>query len=242
MTPTVFTPAGSDERDHKKNIALLDYLENFVTSHKREKMRSVLSKRTRYFTLVLENLYQSHNSSAALRTCDCFGIQDVHIISDKYAFQLNDTIASGSVPWLSLNYYQDKAHNNYEQCAKQLKAAGYRLVATTPDVRGYSVLDLPINQKTALWFGTEEHGLSEQALALADDFVTIPIGGFTESLNVSVSVAVVIFELTRRMTRERSIHWQLNEFEKTQLQINWCKQIVPRGDLLERRFMQEHGS
>ncbi|MFO7999037.1 MAG: RNA methyltransferase, partial [Bacteroidales bacterium] len=152
---------------------LLDHLSGFLTERRLERMKQVLDQRTRFLTVVLEDIYQSHNASAVLRSCECFGIQDVHIIENRNAFEVNPEVVMGASKWLDLHRYQNQDTNTAD-CLKELKSSGYRLVAATPHKNDCLLEDLPLEEKTALIFGTEMEGLSETALQMADGFVTIP--------------------------------------------------------------------
>jgi len=174
----------------------LDYLLAFITANKRNLFQTNIQFRTRYITVILEDIYQSHNASAVMRTCDCFGIQDVHIIENKNEYTLNPDVALGSTKWLSLQKYSNKDFNTLD-CFHQLKSEGYRIIATSPHKNDTLLEDLPLHKgKIALAFGTELEGLSPEAIENADEFVKIPMYGFTESYNISVSAAMILFYLT----------------------------------------------
>lgn len=217
----------------KKNY--LEFLLEFVTRHKRRRFEEVIRFRTRHLTIVLEDIYQSHNASAVLRSCDCFGIQDVHIIENKNQYTINPDVALGSSQWLTLLKYRGSADNT-AGCLASLKADGYRIVATSPHKNDYLLSELPLEQKSALLFGTELHGLSQTALDMADCSVRIPMVGFTESFNISVSAAICLYELTSRLHRS-AIEWQLSETEKIDILIQWAGIAVKHPSMFEKEFM-----
>jgi tRNA (guanosine-2'-O-)-methyltransferase len=113
------------------SAALLDYLLSFLTPQRKEKFLKVAGERTRHIAVVLEDIYQPHNASAVLRSCDCFGVQDVHIIENKNHFDVNPDVAVGASKWLSLHKYR-REEDNTTACLAALKNKGYLLVATTP--------------------------------------------------------------------------------------------------------------
>ncbi len=198
--------------------ALIDQLLAYVTENKRKKMQAVIANRTRYITVVLEDLFQEHNASAALRTCDIFGVQDVHVVEGKYSFKAVPTIAMGSSKWVDVH-----AYSSITESITALKKDGYRIVATTPHTNCYELPNLPLDQKTAFIFGSEQTGLSPEALAQADTFVKIPMYGFVESFNVSVSVALCLYDVIHRL-RASDIDWKLSEEETQNLMLQWiCK-------------------
>ena len=172
---------------------LLEFLENHLTERRKELFVKVVSERTRYFTIALENIYQPHNASAVMRSCECFGIQDLHIIEKEHSFKASSGVVMGADKWIDLHYYKDSIG-----CINFLKNMGYRIIATTPhpdNITGTDKNDqileaFDISRKTAFFFGEESIGLSKQVIDHADGFLKIPMVGFTESFNISVTVAV----------------------------------------------------
>ncbi|OQX76833.1 MAG: rRNA methyltransferase [Bacteroidetes bacterium 4484_276] len=216
---------------------LYEYLAGFITENKRTKFEEIISNRTRYLTVVLEDIYQPHNASAVLRTCDCFGVQDVHIIENQNHYEVNPDIALGSSKWLTMIKHNGKENNTPDALAT-LRKKGYRIVATTPhendvDIQGLSLDKGPV----ALVFGTEMRGLTGNALTLADEFVKIPMYGFTESFNISVSAGISLFYLTEKL-RNSAIDWQIPEDEKIEIKLNWARQVIKRSDLIENDFLK----
>ncbi|SMO39368.1 TrmH family RNA methyltransferase [Gracilimonas mengyeensis] len=220
--------------------ALIEYLKDFITEARWEKMNEVLAQRTRHLTVVVEDIYQSHNASAVLRSCDGFGIQDAHIIENQNTFDASSQVTIGADQWLSLHRYNAEGTDNTEACIQNLKESGYQVIATTPHEDDYNLNDLPIQQKTALVFGTELDGISERAKELADGFVKIPMFGFSESFNISVSAAVCLYNLTRRMRKSDAIDWHLSEEEKDELRLEWLKQSIKAGEQLEKTFLEKN--
>lgn len=225
---------GQDLQNKKK---LLDFLLGFITENRIRKFREVLSLRTQYITIVLEDIYQPHNASAVLRSCDCFGIQDVHIIENRYKYEVNPDVALGSAKWLTLVRYNRDAGNT-SFCLNALKDQGYRIVATSPHKDDYTPDTLPLDKKVALVFGTELEGLTENAKGMADAFVRIPMYGFTESLNISVSAALLLNNVSARI-RNSGVGWQLSEEVRTDIMLQWARNSLKRSDALERQFMRK---
>ena len=213
--------------------ALIEQLLEYVTDNKREKMQAVLENRTRYITVVLEDLFQPHNASAALRTCDIFGIQDVHVVEVNHTFKAVPTIAMGSSKWVDVQSY-----SSITDSIDALKKQGYRIVATTPHTDCYELPTLPLDQKTALIFGSEQTGLSQAALDQADMFVKIPMYGFVESFNVSVSVALCLYDVINRL-HSSSYAWQLSTEEKQEIMLAWIRKISQTALLLEKEILKK---
>jgi len=222
---------------NKEKQQYYTFLSSFISENKKNKFEEIILQRTRHLTVVLEDIFQPHNASAVLRTCDCFGIQDVHIIENRNKYEINPDVAVGSSKWLSLYSYHAAIYNTVE-CLRQLKDSGYSIIATTPHKKDFTPESLPLDQKIALVFGTELEGLSPHAKAMADGFVKIPMYGFTESLNISVSAALLIRSLTERL-HNSDISWQLSESEKLDIKIAWAKNVVKKADLLEKEFLRK---
>jgi tRNA (guanosine-2'-O-)-methyltransferase len=217
---------------------LIRYLSQFVNDERLPLFHQVLEKRTTYITVVLEDFYQTQNASAVLRTCDCFGLQNVHIIENTNRFKVNVGVTLGSTKWLNL-YRYNKLENNTSDALKKLKAEGYRIVATIPDPAAVSLDDFDLSAgKTALVFGSEKPGISSGAASMADEFLTVPMVGFTESLNVSVSVATILYQLTGRLRRS-DIDWRLSQEEHEEVLLKWLRKQIKRCELLEKHYFEE---
>lgn len=229
---------GLDRRSKKRE--LINYLSQFVTPARQEKIELVVEQRTRFVAVILEDIYQPHNASAVLRSCDSFGVQDVHIVENKNAFTVSQGVTLGSDRWLTLHRYNEEKINNTKRCLDKLKSEGYAIAATTPHQQEVTIQELSVDKKLALMFGSEISGLSKYAEEEADISVKIPMLGFSESFNISVSAALCLYEVTNRL-RRGEINWCLSEEEKLDLQINWLQNSIRGGELLEKKFFQEKG-
>lgn len=215
---------------------LVAHLKAFATAPRVTRFETVASERTRHLTVVLEEIYQPHNASAVLRTCDCFGIQDVHIIENRNRYQVNPDVALGASKWLDMVRYRDGEESTLN-CLNALKSKGYRIVATTPHTDSHTPETLPLDQKTALVFGTELEGLTPQVLENADDFVRIPMFGFTESLNISVSAAIILRSLTMRL-HEMQVPWRLPEEERDRVMLAWLRESIGSAEMIIAEFLR----
>jgi tRNA (guanosine-2'-O-)-methyltransferase len=216
--------------------ALVEYLSSFATENRLKRFEDVIKHRTRHLTVVLEDIYQPHNAAAVLRSCDCFGIQDVHVIENQNKFEANPDVELGSAKWITLHKHNSQKENTAD-CIAALKKNGYKIVVTSPHKNDCSIEELDITSKTALFFGTEMRGATPVAFEHADAFVKIPMVGFTESLNISVSAAVTLYTLTTRL-KNSSINWRLSEQEELELRLQWLKNSIPKADLLEKDFLK----
>lgn len=198
------------------------HLEEFSSEKRINLINSNVNNRTRYITIVLEDIFQPQNASAVIRSCDCFGIQDLHVIENTNQYSLNPDVVMGASKWVDLHRY-NKKNNNTLDTIEHLKKQGYRIVATTPHTNETLLPDFDLRKgKAAFFFGTELTGLSDDVLENADEFVKIPMYGFTESFNISVSAALVLNHLANDLRRS-GVNWQLTEEEKLELKINWLK-------------------
>lgn len=216
---------------------LNDFLREFITQERYDKFRKILEQRTRHLCIVLEDIFQSHNASAVLRSCDCFGIQDVHIIENQNTYKVNPDIALGASKWVSITKYNSQLNNSLN-CIRQLKNNGYTIAATSPHNKEYSIENLPLENKVALVFGTEMQGISDTVAKEADCFVNIPMYGFTESFNISVSAALCLYELSKRL-RSSDIQWQISESEKQGILTEWIKNTLKDPENMIRQYYKK---
>ncbi|MCQ0111947.1 TrmH family RNA methyltransferase [Zhouia amylolytica] len=214
------------------DLNLLDYLETFLTEDRIRKFKEILSQRTRHFTVVTEDVYQMHNASAVIRSCDVFGIQDVHLVEKRFGKRLDSKIAMGAQKWVDIQRY-----SSTRGCMDHLRAKGYKIIATTPHIDSRYLEDFDITQKSAFFFGTELKGLSEEVMNGADGFLKIPMVGFTESLNISVSAAIILQYLTRKL-RQSEIAWRLTEEEMLEKRIDWSKKSIRSIDDILKRYYE----
>jgi tRNA (guanosine-2'-O-)-methyltransferase len=222
------------------NGELITYLTQFVSEARLSKFGQVLNYRTRHITVALEDIYQPHNASAVLRSCDIFGIQDIHVIETKHAYTVNKDIALGSAKWLTLHKYR-KTENNSLDCITKLKEKGYRIVATTPHEKDCNLEDLSIDKPLALFFGTELTGISDTVREHADEFVKIPMYGFTESFNISVCAALCMHTLKEKLHKSNA-DWHLSEAQREELMLKWLRNSIPKVELIEKDYLSKRGA
>lgn len=204
---------------------LITYLEQFVSERRRDLFKQVLEQRTRHFTVAIEDIYQSHNASAVVRSCDVFGVQDIHIIENKYTFNTSKQVAKGAQKWLDFEYYRERNTNNTLKCIENLRTKGYQIVATTPHNDSCYLQDFDVIKKSAFFFGVEKAGLSKDVLLNADVNLKIPMVGFTESLNISVAAAIILQNTTEKLKRS-SKKWQLTTHEKDVEYLKWLEKSI----------------
>ena len=217
------------------DLSFIEYLSGFVSERRLSLFKDILSYRTRYISVVLEDIYKSHNASAVLRTCDAFGIQDIHIIEKENPFELSTNVTIGSDKWLSISKY-NKGSQITTKAFDRLREQGYRIVATTPHYKSASLNEFNLERaKVALVFGSELNGLSEEALNNADEFLYIPMVGFSESLNISVSAAIILNSLSSKL-RKLDINWKLTDEEQLELLESWLLKTLKQPELYIQKY------
>jgi tRNA (guanosine-2'-O-)-methyltransferase len=218
------------------NQGLVDYLGQFLSDTRKSVIEKVLSQRTRFFTVVLEDIHKAHNASAVLRTCDCFGLQDVHVIEKQNQYKINPYVTRGAAGWLDLHKYHNRSGSAVSDCFSGLRAKGYKIYGTSPEESSISSYDLEPTDKIALVFGNEHDGISEEVKSNVDGLVHIPMLGFTESFNISVSASILLYELVKKAKGRDIPTYFLSEEEKNTLRMKWFKSIIRRSDLLEKMY------
>ncbi|WP_025667941.1 TrmH family RNA methyltransferase [Aquimarina megaterium] len=212
------------------DIKLLEYLESFLTPRRQGLNKKVLEQRTNHFTVAVEDVYQLHNTSAVIRSCDVFGVQNVHVIEEVNAKRIDREIAMGAQKWVDVNRY-----STTKECLATLQKKGYQIVATTPHDDSKVLQDFDIDKPAAFFFGREQQGLSDQVLEAADAKLHIPMVGFTESLNISVSAAIILQYVTSKL-KETNSNWQLSEEEKLEKRMEWAKKVIKSHEQIIARY------
>lgn len=212
---------------------LLTYLEGYLTEERKQRFLDVLQNRTKHITVAMEDVYQLHNTSAIIRSCDVFGVQELHVVEDRFGKRLDKNIAMGAEQWVDVYRYQTTS-----DCISKLREDGYQIIATTPHNDSMLLPDFFPVEKSAIFFGTEKEGLSEEVLEQADGFLKIPMVGFSESLNVSVSAAIIIQQLTQKV-RSSDVDWQLTDIEVLDKRLDWTKKSIKNVEGIIKRYLVE---
>lgn len=214
------------------DIHLLKYLEGCITTDRLKRFNQVLAQRTKHFTVATEDVYHLHNTSAVMRSCDVFGIQELSIIEEQSVKKIDREIALGAQKWVDFNRY-----NSALECIKDMRLKGYQIVATTPHKYDCLLQDFDIRNKSCFFFGRETEGLTKEVLDHADCYLKIPMVGFTESLNVSVSAAIILQDVTTRL-KQTELKWQLSEKEKNEKKLDWIKKTIHSYDRIVQRYYE----
>ncbi len=226
------------ERGNEYDQGLLEYLGQFITEHKKSVMDRVLSERTRFITVVLEDIFKPHNASAVLRTCDCFGIQDIHLIEKVNSFKVNPYVTRGASQWVDLHKYYQEEGSSVQACFQNLRQKGYKIYGTSPAPQSVSIYDLEPSEKLALVFGNEHEGISEEVKSNCDGLVHIPMMGFTESFNISVAASIMLFDLIQKAGKYQHPDFYLSIEEIRELRLKWYRSVVKNSDLHEKVYQK----
>ena len=213
---------------------LFNYLQSFLSDNRKKLFNEVIAKRTRHFTVITEDVFQLHNTSAVMRSCDVFGIQDLHVIEERFGKNIDKEIAMGAQKWVNI-----KRYDTTERCIDSLREDNYQIIATTPHNDSQLLHEFDITKKSALFFGTEKEGLSDTVLKEADGFLKIPMYGFTESLNISVSAAIILQSLVTKL-KQSNINWHLSKEEEQLILLEWTKNTIKSVDEIVERFYENN--
>lgn len=211
-------------------------LSGIINDDRIAQLEKVIEHRSRYLTVVLDDIYIPQNASAVIRTSECIGLQDIHIIEERNKHKTNRDIVKGSAKWVDIYRYENK--DGRSECIEKLKQQDYRVVAMTLSEKSIPLEELPIDEKLALCFGCKETGLSKEIEDNTDYQVQIPITGFTQSYNISVSAGISLYYLMKKI-KDTNQNWQLNKEEKEKLLIDWLSKSTPAGRALLGRYKEE---
>jgi tRNA (guanosine-2'-O-)-methyltransferase len=185
----------------------------FLVPERKARVDEVVAGRTRTLTVVMETFCDPQNVNAVLRTCEAFGVQELHVVEGPMKpYDRNKKISQNADKWLDVRRWASTG-----ECLRHLKAEGFAIYATHLDERARPVGELSFAGKVALVFGNEHRGVSDEALALADATYAIPMRGFVQSLNVSVAAAISLAKAVERREAERGRHGDLEEADAAAL-------------------------
>ena len=214
------------------DLDYLNFLENILTDNRKQRFLEVLKMRTNHFTIVIEDIFQLHNTSAVMRSCEVFGIQQLNVVEERYSKSIDKEIAMGAQKWVDINRFESMS-----DCISTLKSKGYKIIAASPHTNDCLLDDFDITPKSAFFFGTERDGLSAEVIKNADNFIKIPMNGFTESLNISVSASIIIQNVMNRLHKS-NLNWQLTENEILEKRLDWAKNSIKDYARIKERYYQ----
>ncbi|MBR1770005.1 MAG: RNA methyltransferase [Bacteroidales bacterium] len=222
--------------NQKDKLRFYDAVCEFITPQRKALLEENINNRTNWVVPVIENIHKEQNASAVLRTCDCLGLQEVMVVENNNTFNVTDDISLGANKWLDIKKYNNY-ENNTKQCFDDLRKRGYKIIATMPYKNDINLQDVDINDKCAVVFGSEVDGISREAIANADCFMKIPMYGFTESFNISVSAAITLHYLTDKL-RSSDLNWHLSDEHKLDTLIHWTLESIKYRDKVEKEIFE----
>lgn len=205
----------------------IEALSAHITPRRLERIREVAGSRTRTLAVVLEDIDNPFNATAVTRTAEGLGIQDIHVIENEHRFALHQGVTLGAAKWLTMHRYAQRGTNNTAACLDRLIDEGYRLVATSPHLDGYTPDTLPLDKPVALVFGYEKTGISAEAASRCTTRLRLPMYGFVESFNITVSAGMALSRLRERVRTECTNEGRLDPEEQRELVLAWVMQSIP---------------
>ncbi len=202
--------------DHHGAAAVQAALLPMLTAERIARIDAVLARRLVSVTLGVEDTYDPHNAAATIRTAEAFGLQDLHVIEPHERFSAAKGVTRGAHKWIDLHRWPSA-----EAAAAALRAGGFRVFATLPDAP-QSIEDVDVASPIAVVFGNEHAGLSEAAIRACDGALAVPMFGFTESYNLSVTVALARSRLAARRRAYIGAPGDLDEARRARLRARWC--------------------
>lgn len=190
-----------------------------MTSQRKERLTSVLNKRQHDITIVLENVFDPHNISAVMRTCDAVGLQDIYILNTKIPQhkKWGARSSSSAAKWLTVHQF-----DNAEQCFSSLKSHYSTILTTHLSGDAVSLHQIDFTKSVALVFGNEHDGVSEEIRNIADGNFIIPQVGIIRSLNISVACAVTLYEAFRQKSQAGHYNQsKLDDIRMKSLLVEW---------------------
>jgi len=205
-----------------------------LTAERQARFEEVWAQRNTCLHLVLENIYQSLNASAIVRTADALGVHYLHVLEDEHPWQINRKISKGAMDWMNI-----QREKNARDLMLSLKSKGFDLVVTDFSPSAVAIEDYEPKRPVALVMGTELTGISDVARELADVQVIIPMSGFSQSLNVSVATGIAVAQLSRKTMKLKS-DFPPSEEEKLDAMILWAKNAIYWSDQIIKEFELEN--
>ena len=217
-----------------KNLSeTFDYLKQFLTQERLKKIEHFASESSDFVLPVMEDVYQFRNAAAIIRSVEACGFHKVVAMEARNVFDPNLTVTKGAETWVEV----EKLPHTLDSL-QEIKNRGYKLVAVSPEKNASFLPDFKITEPTALIFGTEWQGVSEDFLDFVDETLAIPMYGFTQSFNVSVAAAICCYDLKQKLINSE-IDYKLSEEKQTALKIRWAVNSIPSGEMILEKFLKD---
>lgn len=225
MVDVATLPPGATERRAALRARLEEHpLADQLTDRRKDRIVEVVERRLTSVTVVMENLYDPHNVSAVVRTAEGFGLDAVHVVEQPNRYVRSPAIVRGADRWVSI-----ERHRGLNKCLSDLMAEGYTLCAADVGPGAVPLDEVPVDKPLAVIMGSERDGLTKGAKAIADVRFWVPMSGFTDSFNVSVSCALALFDLSRRRRRFLECEGDLPYEGSEARALAWLEMAARRG-------------
>lgn len=195
--------------------AVTEAVRPMLTDERIQRVESVLDARLDGLAVVIENLHDPHNGAAAIRSIEAVGLTTLHVVETVEHFRASSAISIGAEKWIDV-----VRHKRISDCAEHLRSAGFTIYAACPGSE-YDIESVDISRPCAIVFGNEHAGLTDAAIACCDRQITIPMHGFTQSFNLSVSVAVTMHRLAVRRRATLASTGDLDDRKRAFLRARW---------------------
>lgn len=218
----------------EKLSPLYQYLQQFLTQERFEKIDFFATQSSDFVLPVMEDVYQFRNAAAIVRSAEACGFHKIIAMEKHNVFQPNLDLTKGADTWVEVEKVPAKLSS-----IKEIKNRGYKIVAVSPEKNAVSLPDFEITEPVALTFGTEWKGVSDEILDFADETLSIPMYGFTQSFNVSVAAAICFYELKQKLIKANVSHF-LDEEKALRMKIRWAVNSIRSGNEILEKYLRDN--
>ena len=213
-----------------------EILEPMLTAERLARIDSVLAARLTSVVPIVEDTYDPHNAAAAIRTTDAVGLCELHVVEPDARFSASHGVTRGAHKWIDMH-----RHHNMTDCVTELRARGFRVYSTAMSAP-LTIDDVPVDRPVAVAFGNEHAGLTPEAVTVCEGAVSVPMFGFVESLNLSVTVALAMTTLAKRRRAHIGAIGDLPEDRRARLRARWIAlKIRAATGIVERVLKSGNG-
>lgn len=218
----------------EKHQEIFEYLKQFLTEERLQKIEHFAEESSDFVLPVLEDVYQFRNAAAIVRSVEACGFHKVIALEEENVFDPNLRVTKGADTWVEVEKMPATL-----QSLEDIKSRGYKILAVSPEKHASMLPDYRVTEPIALVFGNELEGVSEEILDFADQTLAIPMYGFTKSFNVSVAAAICMYELKQKLLKS-GIDYKLSEDQKWKMKIRWAVNSIRSGEEIYTKYMREN--
>lgn len=223
-----------DVFDHRLHVdQIIDLLQPILTEERLEKIDETIPLRCRDVAIVLENIFDVGNINAVIRSMEGLGYHQLHSIENKLLMKAN-RITRGADKWLDINNWKES-----KECIQNLKSKGYKIVATHLDDKAKPIDEIDFTEKTAIVFGSESNGITDEMIELCDETCILPMDGFSQSYNISVAAALAMQAIKFQRVEKLGKHGDCGELDQKIIKATYYLMSAPRPlDRLLRNLLE----